>query len=62
MAEVPVLPTGKNHLESSLKTEVLLEGGKCYGENTAKKGTRNRNAGVGAAILNRVVRRALWRR
>lgn len=54
-----MLPTGKNHLESSLKTEMLLEGGKCYGENTAKKGTRNRNAGVGAAILNRMVMESL---
>lgn len=38
MAEIPNAGLGKNHLESSLKTEVLLEGGKFYGENHHEKG------------------------
>lgn len=42
-----MLPTGKNHRESSLKTEVLLERGKYYGDTHSKEGAGNRNAGVG---------------
>lgn len=58
MAEVPSA-TGKNHLESSLKTSAPLECGKCYGGRTAEKGTQDRNAWVGAAILNGIGREGL---
>lgn len=46
----------KQHLERSLKTEVLCSKVPGVMEKNTAKGTWDRNAGVGAAVLNGMVR------